>query len=46
VVQWAVFDAKPFLTSGWLRLGYHVLTAAFTALVFVYAAAVFAPGKF
>lgn len=46
VVQWAVFDARPFLTTGWLRFGYHVLTAAFTGLVLVYAAAVFAPGKF
>ncbi len=28
-VQFFVFDAKPFLTSGLLRLGYHGLTAVF-----------------
>jgi len=43
VVQWAVFDARPFLTNGWLKFGYHVLTVAFMALVAVYAVAVFAP---
>lgn len=42
VVQWAVFDARPFLTNGWLKFGYHVLTVAFTALVAVYAVTVFA----
>ena len=35
-VQFFVFDAKPFLTSGLLRLGYHGLTA-----VFLYQAVVF-----
>jgi len=44
VVQWAVFDARPFLTTGWRRFGYHTLTAAFIALAAVYAVAVFAPG--
>lgn len=43
VVQWAVFDAGPFLTNGWIRAGYHTLTAAFTVLVIVYGVAVFAP---
>ncbi len=43
VVQWAVFDARPFLTNAWLHAGYHTLSAAFTALVIVYAVAVFAP---
>ena len=45
VVQWAVFDARPFLTNVWLRAGYHTLTIAFTALVVVYAIAVFAPNR-
>ena len=45
VVQWAVFDARPFLTTVWLRAGYHTLTIAFTALVVVYAIAVFAPNR-
>ena len=43
VVQWAVFDARPFLTSAWLRAGYQTLSIAFTALVIVYAVAVFTP---
>ncbi len=43
VVQWAVFDARPFLTNAWLRAGYHTLSVAFTALVIVYAIAVFTP---
>jgi len=43
VVQWAVFDARPFLTNAWLRAGYHTLSAGFTALVIVYGVAVFAP---
>ncbi len=32
MVQFFVFDARPFLTNAWLRLGYHTLTAAFVAL--------------
>lgn len=35
-VQWFVFDAKPFLTSLFLKAGYHTLTLGFIALVFVY----------
>lgn len=35
-VQWFVFDARPFLTSLFLKVGYHTLTAGFIALVFVY----------
>jgi len=46
IVQWTVFDARPFLTNGWLKFGYHVLTAAFVALTGVYAVAVFAPGRY
>jgi len=43
VVQWTVFDATPFLTTPGLRFGYHMLTAAFAALVGVYGIAVFSP---
>ena len=35
-VQFFVFDARPFLTTTFLRLGYHGLTLLFTALVFIY----------
>jgi hypothetical protein len=35
-VQWFVFDASPFLTNLFLKVGYHTLTLAFIALVFVY----------
>ena len=38
-VQFFVFDARPFLTTGFLRLGYHGLTLLFTALVFIYGCA-------
>lgn len=38
-VQFFVFDARPFLTTAFLRLGYHGLTLLFTALVFIYACA-------
>src|SRR5688500_366177 len=44
VVQLFLFDAKPYLTSAPLKLGYHSLTVVFTYLGFVYAwAALFAP---
>jgi hypothetical protein len=35
-VQFFVFDARPFLTTPFLRFGYHSLTLLFTALVFIY----------
>jgi hypothetical protein len=38
-VQFFVFDARPFLTTPLLRLGYHGLTLLFTALVFIYGCA-------
>jgi hypothetical protein len=38
-VQFFVFDAKPFLTTTFLRLGYHGLTLLFTVLVFIYGCA-------
>jgi hypothetical protein len=36
VVQFAVFDARPFLTNWFYKLGYHALTVIFAALVFIY----------
>ena len=38
-VQFFVFDPRPFLTTPFLRLGYHGLTLLFTALVFIYGCA-------
>jgi hypothetical protein len=38
-VQFFVFDARPFLTTTFLRLGYNGLTLLFTALVFIYGCA-------
>jgi hypothetical protein len=38
-VQFFVFDPRPFLTTTFLRLGYHGLTLLFTALVFIYGCA-------
>ena len=35
-IQLFLFDATPFLTSAWLKLGYHGLTAVFTYLGLVY----------
>ena len=35
-IQLFLFDARPFLTSPWLKLGYHGLTAVFTYLGLVY----------
>ena len=41
-VQFFVFDAKPFLTTALLKLGYHGLTIVFIALVAIYALAALA----
>jgi hypothetical protein len=38
-VQFFVFDARPFLTTAFRRVGYHGLTFLFTALVFIYGCA-------
>jgi len=35
-VQCFVFDARPFLTNAWRRLGYHTLTAAFVFFTLLY----------
>jgi hypothetical protein len=36
VVQFAVFDARPFLTDWFYKAGYHALTVIFTALALIY----------
>ena len=36
LVQFAIFDPRPFLTNGFYQLGYHALTIIFAFLVFVY----------
>jgi len=43
VVQFFVFDAKPFLTNAFYRVGYHLLTVIFILLLVPYAWAAFAP---
>lgn len=35
-VQCFIFDARPFLTATYLKLGYHALTIVFTYLAVVY----------
>jgi hypothetical protein len=42
-VQFFVFDPRPFLTTTFLRVGYHGLTFLFTALVFIYGNAALNP---
>ena len=42
-IQLFLFDATPFLTSRWLKLGYHGLTAVFTYLGLVYGWAALLP---
>ena len=41
IVQLFIFDARPYLTNAWLKLGDHVLTAAFVFFTAVYAVAAF-----
>jgi hypothetical protein len=36
VVQFAVFDPRPFLTNSFYKAGYHVLTLIFVYLVLIY----------
>jgi hypothetical protein len=43
VVQFAVFDARPFLTNWFYKMGYHGLTIIFATLVFLYSWAAIAP---
>jgi hypothetical protein len=42
-IQLFLFDARPFLTNRFLKLGYHGLTAVFTYLGVVYTWAAVAP---
>jgi len=44
-VQFAVFDARPFLTNWFYKIGYHMLTIVFALLVAIYALAAFSPGS-
>ena len=39
LVQFFVFDARPFLTTTFRRVGFHGLTFLFSALVFIYGCA-------
>jgi hypothetical protein len=43
VVQFAVFDARPFLTDWFYKAGYHALTVIFTALALIYGWATICP---
>lgn len=36
MVQWLVFDARPFLTNSFYKIGYHTLTLAFAFLAVIY----------
>ena len=36
MVQLFIFDARPWLTTAWLRLGYHLLTVAFIFMAAIY----------
>jgi hypothetical protein len=42
-VQFTIFDARPFLTNWFYKLGYHGLTLIFAALVVIYTLAAFVP---
>lgn len=44
-VQLFVFDARPFLTTWFYKVGYHALTVAFTAFVVIYGWAAIFPGR-
>jgi hypothetical protein len=43
IVQFAVFDARPFLTNWFYRLGYHGLSVIFAVLVVIYGWVALAP---
>jgi len=42
-LQW-IYDVRPYLTSGWLRLGHHGLTLLFVAFVGFYGWIALRPG--
>lgn len=37
-IQFAVFDVREYLRNGWLRLGYHATTIAFSGLALLFVA--------
>ncbi len=43
LIQFFVFDARPYLRNWFLRIGYHGLTVVFTYHALVYGAAAFGP---
>jgi hypothetical protein len=43
LVQFAVFDARPFLTNSFYKAGYHALTLVFAYLVVIYGSAALFP---
>jgi hypothetical protein len=45
LIQFFVFDARPFLTKRALRLGYHGLTVVFTYFTLTYGLAALLPGR-
>ena len=45
LVQFFVFDARPFLTNWFYKAGYNGLTVIFTALVLIYSLAAIAPHR-
>jgi hypothetical protein len=45
VVQFAVFDPRPFLKTWFYKAGYHALTAIFALLVLIYGWAAIFPGR-
>jgi hypothetical protein len=45
LVQWAIFDAKPFLTKLIYVIGYHALTVLFLLLIIIYASAAILSGR-
>jgi predicted DCC family thiol-disulfide oxidoreductase YuxK len=42
-LQFVLFDARPYLRTTLLKLGYHALTVVFSILVLTYSVAAFAP---
>ena len=44
VLQFGLFDAREYLSSGWMKAGYHGLTVMFTYFAAVYWLATLGPG--
>jgi hypothetical protein len=45
LVQFCIFDPRPFLTNAFYKIGYHGLTVIFSALVLIYGRAAFLPSR-